>query len=64
MGNRIEFLFPDGSTEPHSLTAMESLTGERLSTAHPNTWIRIPLSFSTIPGQVVRTKAPSSPKRG
>lgn len=62
LGDRIEFLFPDGSTEPHSLTAMESLTGDRLTTAHPNTWIRILLPFSTIPGQVARTTASSSPK--
>ncbi|MHC1745170.1 MAG: U32 family peptidase C-terminal domain-containing protein [Syntrophobacteraceae bacterium] len=54
VGDRIELLYPEGITEACLVTRMELLTGERLQTAHPNTWIRIPISFPTIPGQVVR----------
>jgi U32 family peptidase len=63
LGDCIEFLFPDGNTQPYPLVVMESLMGERLSIAHPNSWIRIPVSFPTVSGQVVRTAAPSGSPR-
>lgn len=54
IGDRIELLAPDGSAQECLITGMESLRGERLKTAHPNTWIRVPVSCPTIPGQVAR----------
>ena len=56
--DQIELLYPDGSSQACLVTSMESLSGERLTMAHPNTWIRIPVSFPTIPGQVARMVRP------
>jgi hypothetical protein len=52
---RLEFLDTDGSTKPYHLDHFEDLQGNSLTVAHPNTWIQIPVSFSTFPFQVIRT---------
>lgn len=54
VGDRLSFLFPDGRNMDHNLDSMEKLTGRSLQTAHPNTWIRLPIPFPTFPFQVVR----------
>jgi hypothetical protein len=54
LGSRLSFLFPDGRNLEHRLDSMESLSGRSLLTAHPNTWIRLPVPFPTFSMQVVR----------
>ncbi len=54
LGDRLEFLFPDGTTVPWIVEAMETPGGERCSLAHPGTWVLLPIPFRTVPGQVVR----------
>lgn len=54
-GMKLEFLGRDGTTAGYVLEAFEDLSGNRLSTAHPNTWIRVSLPFDTFPHQVIRT---------
>jgi U32 family peptidase len=51
----LEFLAQDGTTTASRLGDFEDLLGNRLSVAHPNTWIRVRLPFDTFPQQVVRT---------
>lgn len=55
-GMELEFLHPDGKTSPHTLDAFQDLSGNELTVAHPNTWIRFETTFQAFPGQVVRTK--------
>jgi U32 family peptidase len=59
IGTTVYFLFPEGPTLPHIITAMESLAGAALTSAHPNTYIRLAIPFSTFPLQVVRLSLPS-----
>ena len=54
-GMELEFLGLDGTTTAHVLEDFEDLSGNRLSVAHPNTWIRVRLTFDTFPHQVIRT---------
>ncbi len=54
LGSTLQFLFPDGRNLEHLVTSMESITGQSVDVAHPNTWIRIPAPFPTFPLQVVR----------
>jgi putative protease len=54
LGSTLHFLFPDGRNLEHPLSRMENLNGQSVDFAHPNTWIRIPVSFATFPLQVVR----------
>jgi len=54
-GMELHFLGKDGSTATHLLGDFQSISGDPLTVAHPNTWIRIPLSFGTFPHQVIRT---------
>lgn len=56
-GMDLDFLFPDGTTETLRLTGFEDLRGNRVSCAHPNSWIRLEVPFPTFPLQVVRTAA-------
>lgn len=53
-GDRLQFLFPDGRTIEHVITAMEDLQGRSIHVAHPNTCFRLPLPFATFPLQVIR----------
>lgn len=55
IGDRLEFLYPDGRTLKYTLTACTNLVGAPLETAHPNTWIRFSVPFRPFPLQVVST---------
>ena len=54
-GMELHFLGVDGSTTVHVLEDFQGLSGDPLTVAHPNTWIRVQLSFATFPKQVIRT---------
>jgi len=58
LGDRLSFLFPDGRNLEHRLDTIESLSGQSLHAAHPNTWIRLPIPFPTFSMQVVRLSRP------
>lgn len=60
-GMVLEFLNPDGSSRLLKLESMEDVRGNRLASAHPNTLVRIPVSFDTFPSQVVRTRVGEFP---
>ncbi|MCU0573370.1 MAG: U32 family peptidase [Syntrophobacteraceae bacterium] len=54
LGDQLSFLFPDGRNLEHTIHSMESLSGQILDRAHPNTRIRLPIPFPTFSMQVVR----------
>jgi U32 family peptidase len=54
-GMELHFLGKDGSTTVCMLRDFQDLSGNQLSTAHPNTWIRVHLTFGTFPNQIIRT---------
>ncbi len=54
-GMALHFLGNDGSTNVFDLQDFQDLTGNPLSVAHPNSWIRVRLAFETFPCQVIRT---------
>jgi U32 family peptidase len=54
-GMELHFLGTDGSTTAHVLRDFQGLSGDPLTVAHPNTWIRVHLDFATFPYQVIRT---------
>ena len=54
-GMELHFLDQDGATTIQILGDFQDLSGHPLSVAHPNTWIRVPLTFRTFPHQVIRT---------
>ncbi len=53
-GMQVELLSTNGDVVPLKLDHFEDLQGNTLTTAHPNTWIRVPVSFPVFPLQVVR----------
>jgi putative protease len=53
-GQRLEFMYPDGSSASHFLDLFEDLNGNRLAQAHPNRWIRFCVDFPVFPFQTVR----------
>ena len=53
-GQKIEFLYPDGSSNFHCLDSFEDMNGNRLAQAHPNRWIRFSVDFPVFPFQVAR----------
>ena len=53
-GQRLEFLYPDGSSHLHVLATFEDMNGNILPEAHPNRWIRFSVDFPSFPLQVVR----------
>lgn len=52
---RLEFMFPDGSSKFHTPGAFHDLVGNSIREAHPNGWIRFPVDFPVFPLQVLRT---------
>ncbi len=54
-GMELHFLGTDGSTTIHILGDFQDLSGNPLPVAHPNTWVRLRLTFRTFPQQVIRT---------
>jgi U32 family peptidase len=55
-GMEVHFLGTDGSTTVHVLGDFQDLSGNRMTVAHPNTWIRVHLPFDTFPGQAIRIR--------
>jgi putative protease len=53
-GQRLEFMYPDGSSAYHLLDSFEDLNGNRLAQAHPNSWIRFCVDFPVFGFQTVR----------
>ncbi len=53
-GQRLEFMYPDGSSASHFLDLFEDLNGNRLAQAHPNRWIMFCVDFPVFPFQTVR----------
>ena len=53
-GQRLEFMYPDGSSASHLLDLFEDINGNRLAQAHPNRWIRFCVDFPVFPFQTVR----------
>ncbi len=53
-GQRLEFLYPDGSSAFHFLDSFEDINGNRLAQAHANKWIRFCVDFPVFPFQAVR----------
>ena len=53
-GQKLEFLYPDGSSNFHCLDSFEDMNGNRLMQAHPNRWIRFCVDFPVFPFQAVR----------
>ena len=56
-GQRLEFLYPDGSSNFHYLDSFEDVNGNRLAQAHPNKWIRFCVDFPVFPLQAVRVSS-------
>jgi len=55
-GMELHFLGNDGATTIHALGDFQDLSGNPLPVAHPNTWIRVHLTFRTFPNEVIRTR--------
>jgi putative protease len=53
-GMTLEFIYPDGSTRQYYLASLEDIRGNRITQAHPNTWVRLEVPFPTFPLQVIR----------
>jgi len=62
-GQTLEFLRPDGSNSTHLLDSFEDIKGNRLTQAHPNTWIRFCVDFPVFPFQTVRVSNKIGPAR-
>jgi hypothetical protein len=60
-GQRLEFLYPDGSSAVHFLDSFEDMNGNRLAQAHPNKWIRFSVDFPVFPFQTVRVSNKAGP---
>lgn len=59
-GTELQFLFPDGRTELLTLEELSDLDGNRLQTANPNSWIRVPVPFAVFPMQIVSQRISDS----
>lgn len=60
-GMLLEFLYPNGTTAACTLKEFRDLRGDLIHIAHPNNWIRLPVTFATFPLQVVRTSSGTVP---
>ncbi|MEN6441808.1 MAG: U32 family peptidase [Syntrophobacter sp.] len=55
IGQKLEFLFPDGSSRYQVLDHFADVCGNKLMEAHPNKWITFSAEFPVLKQQVVRT---------